>query len=204
MYLTFDDGPSARTDEILSILAEKDVKATFFVIGHDSEEDLQRLRDIAAQGHTVGMHSYSHQYSRVYASVEDFLGEFNAIFTEIRDTTGIAPTVFRFPGGSINGYNGGMYQELIAEMMRRGFVPYDWNVSSEDAVGKGKTAQQLVDNVMRMMSGVVRGFVLFHDGPDKAATVEALPVVIDRLREAGYRFAAITPETQPVLFPYES
>lgn len=206
VYLTFDDGPSERTDDILQILAEKNVKATFFVIGQsgDSAEiNLDRMRRIAAAGHTVGMHSYSHIYSSVYASVEDFLDDFYRNFAQIRDTTGIAPSVFRFPGGSINGYDSGIYQELISEMLRRGFLPFDWNVSSEDATGERLTADQITDNVVKGVQGKVRAVVLFHDSEPKTATVQALGTIIDRLSEMGYEFEAITPATLPVLYSYQ-
>lgn len=200
VYLTFDDGPSEQTEHILDILAEKDVKATFFVVGQDDETGLARLREIAAQGHTLGMHTYSHVYTEVYASVENCLAEFYANFTQIRDATGVAPTVFRFPGGSINAYSVGFYQELIAEMTRRGFVPFDWNVSAEDNGGPQKTADEIVELVQNRMRGVSRGVVLLHDKDGSEETVAALPALIDRLRANGYTFYAITPETMPVLF----
>lgn len=199
VYLTFSDGPSERTDEILAILAEKDVKATFFVVGCDEEGDEQRLRDIAAQGHTIGMHSYSHDYAKMYASVEDFLGDFYENFKEILDATGKAPTVFRLPGGSINAYNAAIYRELIGEMVRRGFVPFDTNVSAKDG-DSGNAAETLVENVLGDMAEQTRGVVLLHDSAGKTTTVEALPAIIDSLREQGYAFLAITPETMPVLY----
>ena len=203
VYLTFDDGPSARTDEILATLAEKDVKATFFVIGHSDEADFERMRQIVAQGHTIGMHSYTHNYEKVYASVESFLDEFYRIFTQIREVTGVSPTAFRFPGGSINGYDGGFYQEIISEMIRRGFVPYDWNISSEDAAsGRILSVDTLVNNVVRNAGGKVRCFVLFHDNADKTTSAQAVGPVIDRLREMGFSFDAISPATLPVLYNY--
>ena len=76
IYLTFDDGPSDRTDEVLKILDEKGVKATFFVIGREDETSIQRIKKAAAAGHTIGMHSYSHDYEKIYTSVEDFLDDF--------------------------------------------------------------------------------------------------------------------------------
>ena len=203
VYLTFDDGPSERTDEILDTLAEKGVKATFFVIGHEDEADWARMRRIVEEGHTLGMHSYSHDYAKVYASVESFLDEFYRIFKQIQEVTGTTPTAFRFPGGSINGYDGGFYQEILSEMIRRGFVPYDWNVSSEDAAtGRILPANTLVDNVVRNAGGKVRCFVLFHDNADKITSVQAVGPVIDRLREMGFAFAPITPSTLPVLYSY--
>lgn len=205
VYLTFDDGPSDRTDEILNVLDEKNVKATFFVIGQDeqnAEQNVERIRKISEAGHTVGMHSFSHVYSSVYASVDGFLDEFYRNFSQIREITGVAPTVFRFPGGSINGYNGGFYQELISEMIRRGFVPFDWNVSSEDATGERVSADWIVDHVSQGVSGKVRAFILFHDSEPKVSTVQALGPLIDRIREMGYEFEPITPSTLPVLYNY--
>ena len=202
-YLTFDDGPSERTDEILDVLAQKDVKATFFVIGHEDEADLARMRRIVEEGHTIGMHSYSHDYARVYASVESFLDEFYRIFKQIQEATGITPTAFRFPGGSINGYDGGFYQEILSEMIRRGFVPYDWNLSSEDAAtGRILSVDTLVSNVVRNAGGKVRCFILFHDNANKVTSAKAVGPVIDRLRDMGFSLAPITPSTLPVLYSY--
>ena len=204
IYLTFDDGPSDRTDEILAVLAEKDVKATFFVTGKSNEKDLERMRRIVEEGHTIGMHSYSHVYASIYTSVESFLDDFYKNFVQIRETTGLSPTVFRFPGGSINGYDGGFYKEIISEMIRRGFVPFDWNISSEDAVTSYiQSASVLTSNVVRGAQGKVRGFVLFHDSTAKTTTPRALASTIDQLRAMGFEFAAITPSTLPVLYNYE-
>ena len=132
-YLTFDDGPSGNTDIILQTLQEENVKATFFVVGTDNADNLARMRRIVQEGHTIGMHSYSHSYKKIYASVEAFLKDMYQVFNLIKDTTGVTPTCFRFPGGSINSYNKAVYKDIKAEMIRRGFVPYDWNVSSGDA-----------------------------------------------------------------------
>lgn len=202
IYLTFDDGPSERTDEILKILEDKDVKATFFVIGQSDEADLQRMRDIVAAGHTIGMHSYTHNYTQIYSSVEAYLEDMYQIFVQIRETTGETPTVFRFPGGSINAYNHAIYRELIAEMLRRGFVPCDWNLSGGDATGTPAPASEIVRSVVGPAADVTRGFVLMHDAQVKKTTVEALGTVIDQLREMGFTFEQLTPQTMPVLYGY--
>lgn len=202
IYLTFDDGPSERTDEILKILEDKDVKATFFVIGQSDEADLQRMRDIVAAGHTIGMHSYTHNYTQIYSSVEAYLEDMYRIFVQIRETTGETPTVFRFPGGSINAYNHAIYRELIAEMLRRGFVPCDWNLSGGDATGTPAPASEIVRSVVGPAANVTRGFVLMHDAQVKKTTVEALGTVIDQLREMGFTFEQLTPQTMPVLYGY--
>lgn len=202
IYLTFDDGPSERTDEILKILEDKDVKATFFVIGQSDEADLQRMRDIVAAGHTIGMHSYTHNYTQIYSSVEAYLEDMYRIFVQIRETTGETPTVFLFPGGSINAYNHAIYRELIAEMLRRGFVPCDWNLSGGDATGTPVSAVEIVRSVVGPAADVTRGFVLMHDAQVKKTTVEALGTVIDQLREMGFTFEQLTPQTMPVLYGY--
>lgn len=202
IYLTFDDGPSRRTDEILDILAQKNVKATFFVIGQSREENLQRMRRIVEEGHAIGMHSFSHEYSIIYNSVEDYLADMYAIFCQIKETTGQTPVLFRFPGGSINGYNGGLYMEMVAEMIRRGFVPHDWNLSSEDAARSGVTVSNILNSVVGGAAGKSRGVVLMHDSEDKTATVNALSQMIDQLQAKGFRLEPLTPEIKPILFSY--
>lgn len=204
IYLTFDDGPSPRTPEVLKILEEKGVKATFFVVGQNDEQSYQWMRDIVAEGHTIGMHSYTHQYKKIYSSVESYLEDMYKMFTQIKEVTGVTPTVFRFPGGSINAYNTGINQEIIAEMLRRGFVPYDWNVSSEDAATTPPSADRIVSSVLTQAGRVNRGVVLMHDSDYKYTTVAALPQMIDKLKEQGFVFSAIQPETQPVLFGYQN
>ena len=204
LYLTFDDGPSARTEEILDILAEKNVKATFFVVGFHDESQKATLQRMAAEGHTLAMHSYSHDYAKIYASVEDYLSDMYQVFSLIKETTGVTPTLFRFPGGSINGYSHGIYQELIAEMLRRGFVPFDWNISSQDAATNSLVpAETLVNNVVKGAANVRRGIVLMHDSAAKTTTVQALAPMIDRLQEQGFELKALTPEVLPVLYSYK-
>ncbi|MBQ4505068.1 MAG: polysaccharide deacetylase family protein [Firmicutes bacterium] len=202
IYLTFDDGPSERTAEILKILREKNVKDTFFVIGRTDEESLQLMKDIVAEGHAIAMHTYSHRYNDIYGTVEDYLSDMYKLFVLIKDTTGVEPSIFRFPGGSINGYNKGIYQQLEAEMLRRGFVPYDWNLSSGDASGTKASASQIVNNVVGPAKKLDRGIVLMHDSEPKTSTVEALVPMIDQLSELGFTFDKLSSTVKPVLFGY--
>lgn len=201
MYLTFDDGPSPRTDEILATLAREEVKATFFVVGQTKEENLQRMRAIVEQGHTIAMHSYSHNYKKIYASVEAFLDDMYQIFVQIRDTTGVTPTFFRFPGGSVNAYNYGIYQDIMAEMLRRGFVPCDWNMSAQDATKTPLAPEKIVSNIVNS-SGRSRGVVLMHDSAARTTTAQALPEIIRQLRERGFQLDRLTPDIKPILFSY--
>ena len=205
VYLTFDDGPSARTAEVLDILKEKDARATFFVVGNSSDEAKTLLNRIVDEGHTLAMHSNSHKYTQIYASVEDYLADMYEVFTLIKETTGTTPTLFRFPGGSINNYNTGIYEDLISEMLRRGFVPYDWNISSQDAAGKTPLpADTIFNNVISGASGASYGIVLMHDSGGKTTTVQALAPMIDKLREMGFELRALTPDVKPMLFGYRN
>ncbi|MGI6558852.1 MAG: polysaccharide deacetylase family protein [Limnochordia bacterium] len=198
-YLTFDDGPSARTLEILDILREHDIKATFFVVTAGADPDI--LRRIIAEGHTLGIHSATHRYNEIYASVDAFLEDFYAAHEAIRTATGFYPTVFRFPGGSINAYNIGIYQELIAEMLRRGFVYFDWNASAAD-VGPNVTAAGILDGLARSLKGQERLIVLAHDSHDKYQTVAALPQIIALLQHKGYSFDRLDSRVAPIVFAY--
>ena len=199
--LTFDDGPSANTDRILAVLERYGVKATFFVVGRTGQADQERMRRIVEGGHTLAMHSWSHDYKTVYASVEGFLEEFYQLYQWIYEDTGTYPQLFRFPGGSINGYNRGVYQEIIGEMTRRGFVYFDWNASAQDA-----TVTPLAPSVIA--AGCLKGVgkelvvVLAHDSAPRGTTVDALPAVIEGYQAAGYTFSPLHPGVTPVTMGY--
>lgn len=201
VYLTFDDGPSGRTPEILDILQEYGVQATFFTVGQTDDASKAYLRRIVEEGHALGVHSFSHDYRKIYAGVEEFLEDFKAQYDLIYEATGTYPQIFRFPGGSINGYNGHIYQEIIAEMTRRGFVYFDWNVSAADAAPH-PTAATVLAGATHKISGLRRAFVLMHDSAPKTYTVEALPAVIEAYQEAGFTFRTLSPEVVPLIFPY--
>ncbi len=201
-YLTFDDGPSAVTQRVLDALDECGVKATFFVTGKGSEENPELLRAAVRAGHTVGVHSYSHEYETIYASVEAFLEDFYEMYTCVKEITGVAPTVFRFPGGSINSYNGPVYQQVIAEMMRRGFVFYDWNAAASDAVSPTLSREEIVQNVLHSAGDQERLIVLLHDRGPNSSTAAALPEIITQLQARGFTFAALDNSVLPICYAY--
>lgn len=201
-YLTFDDGPSERTGEVLDILNSYGIKATFFVVGREDETSRAMMRRIVAEGHALGMHSYTHDYGQVYGSIESCLEDYDRIRRVIVEATGVSPQLMRYPGGSINGYNGAFYQAMIAEMTRRGFVYFDWNVATGDAVGVTRPSA-LVENGLKGCASLRRAVLLMHDSAGKTGTVEALPAIIEGYREAGFNFAPLTPQVVPVVFSYE-
>lgn len=196
VYLTFDGGISSNTTAILDVLKEKDVKATFFVVGSycvGCEDVLQRIVD---DGHTLGMRSYSNDSEKIYGTVESFLADFDKCFNLFVDETGVTPTVFRFPSGSINSYNSGIYQQLIAETTRRGFTFYDWNILGQDVYSNSSA---MITNVLSGCKTLSGGTVLLHDQSTDAMELRAL---IDELKAGGYSLAKISSSVQPVVFSY--
>lgn len=192
-YLTFDDGPSANTERILDILRSFSVKATFFVIGNSSEQGKQLYRKIAEEGHVLGNHTYSHEYSVVYKSVDAFKRDVERLNTLLEQTIGKRPDIIRFPGGSNNHQarkHGGsdIMTRVAAEMLREGTAYFDWNVSSTDAALPVQKREEIVEAVLQGAQGKQNIIVLMHDANGKVTTVEALPDIIRKLKEQGYRF----------------
>ena len=201
IYLTFDDGPSLNTIQVLDILKANDIKATFFVVNNNIPAQQELYKRIVDEGHTLGIHTYSHQYNNIYNSVDDYLADFYEIYTKVYELTGVKPTVFRFPGGSINTYNQNFYTELIAEMLRRGFTYYDWNVSSGDA-GETYTSGQIYNAVVSGIGNKSKSIVLMHDSSTKQATVAALQNIIDQFKET-HEFRALDNTVEPTVFTYK-
>lgn len=203
VYLTFDDGPSARTAEILDILKQYDIKATFFIIGKEGDRQKDLLKRMADEGHSIGIHTYSHVYNNIYDSVEEYLDDFYMTYVLINETTGEKPSIFRFPGGSINRYSARNYEEIIAEMTRRGFTYYDWNASSGDATNSASAAS-LYNNTVQSSENKDRVILLMHDSISKSYTVAALPKIIEYYQSKGFRFECITNDVSPIAFNYIS
>ena len=202
VYLTFDDGPSERTMEILYILKEYDIKATFFVVSNNGEKHSETLKRIYDEGHNIGVHSDSHSYKEIYKSVDSFLEDFETCYRYIETTTGTAPSIFRFPGGSINNYNKDVCKDIIDEMGRRGFTYFDWNVSSEDAT-KNCDEDSIYNNVVKGCSRHTNSVVLMHDSRPKKDTVAALKRIIPELLEQGYTFGKLDENVTPTVFKIE-
>jgi peptidoglycan/xylan/chitin deacetylase (PgdA/CDA1 family) len=201
VYLTFDDGPSKRTEEILEILKHYNIQATFFIIGKEGKAQPNLLKRMSEEGHSIGIHTYSHVYDKIYSSVENYLHDFYLTYELIYEITGEKPSVFRFPGGSINRYSLRNYQEIIAEMIRRGFTYYDWNASSGDA-GQGVSAASVYSNTVQSSENKSRVILLMHDSAGKSYTVAALPKIIEYYQSKGFQFAPIHNDVKPVVFNY--
>ena len=123
------------------------------------------------------------------------------MYQQILEVTGTAPQIFRFPGGSINSYNGHIYLDIVAEMVRRGFVYFDWNAMTGDAVKKPPAPAVQVNNALSK-AGAERVILLSHDSSKMVNTVAALPGIIEGYQTAGYTFAPLTPEVLPIVYAY--
>lgn len=197
VYLTFDDGPSIYTGQILDILAANDVKATFFVIGRD-ESYYPYYKRIVDEGHTLGMHTYTHEYGYVYSSKEAFAEDVNKLSDLLYDVTGVRSKIFRFPGGSSNTVTSEPIDEFIEYLNGEGIVYYDWNSLNGDAVTNELDPDTLVNNVMKDVRKNDTSIVLMHDLQSRHTTVESLQALIDTLKSEGYEILPIDENTPHV------
>ncbi len=185
VYLTFDDGPSTgNTLKILEILKKNNIKATFFVIGQNKE----LYKKIVEEGHTIAIHTYTHKYSQIYASVDAFFADLYKLQESIKKETNIDSKVTRFPGGSSNTITSKqMKREIINRLNEEGFVYQDWNCDSTDASGSNVPIDTLVYNAT-VKCPYKKVNILMHDSQAKVTTVEALQKIIDYYKSKDYMF----------------
>lgn len=186
-YLTFDDGPSANvTPKILDILDNYDIKATFFMLGNMAKSNPNLVKKVRANGHSIGNHSYSHNYEYIYANSDNFLGEVYRTDEILRGILGSSfnSKLFRFPGGSFESYK----NQYKNDLKNIGFRYYDWNALNGDAEGNNIPAISLINRVKETARGQDELIVLMHDASSKATTAEALPQIIEYLKGQGYTF----------------
>ena len=195
---TFDDGPrSGTTDIILNVLKEKGIKATFFVTSGGPDDLIKRAYD---EGHSIGLHTSSHDYSVVYSSVDSYFKDLKVVSDRVERITGEKSTLIRFPGGSSNTisrrYSSGIMSCLTQEVVKRGYRYYDWNIDSRDAEGGRFDSSQIANFVTSSLSHDKVNMVLMHD--IKVTTKDAIGQIIDYGKANGYTFEAITPFTDMV------
>lgn len=198
VYLTFDDGPSIHSNEILDILAKYNIKATFFVIGKTDDESKKIYKRIVEEGHTLGMHSYSHIYQSIYSSVEAFANDVSKLQTLLQDITGVKPTIYRFPGGSSNTVSKGRISEFITYLDKKSITYYDWNVANGDAVGIDLSQKELISNVLTGVDKHTKSIVLMHDAASKQKTVQSLSKLIETLQKQDVEFRPIDQTVKPI------
>lgn len=180
IYLTFDDGPSIYTEEILDILKRYNVKATFFVTGMNMPQYKDCLQKILDDGHTLGIHTYSHVYNDIYESLEAFQEDFYKLRDYIYECTGEDIKIYRFPGGSSNTIVSAQVREQIMKWLKEENIQYyDWNVSSGDASNTLLSAEKIAENCINGIKNRNTAIVLLHDSGGKKSTIEALPLIIE-------------------------
>jgi peptidoglycan/xylan/chitin deacetylase (PgdA/CDA1 family) len=203
VYLTFDDGPSANTEALLDVLDEFGVRATFFVTGQYEGDTAGLLRQISQKGHSVGLHSFAHEYDEIYSYSEAFFADLKKVDDLVYDSIGLRATLYRFPGGSRNSHcPDWLKTELRQKLADRGYIYHDWNVVSGDQGSVVYSAEELCANVLADAARVQQGplVVLFHDTNHCSTTPDAVRMVIEHFLEEGWQFAPITEKTQPIRF----
>ena len=200
VYLTFDDGPSYLTEEILDILKDENVPATFFVTERQIDKYADVVRRMQAENHTIGLHTSTHNYSYVYSSDENYFNDLNNIRQKVFRITGVKSRIIRLPGGSSNTiskkYNLGIITRITSALAKKSFYYFDWNIDSEDASGN-LTKEDIYMNVTnRIHSGT--NIILMHDLSTKVSTKDALRDIIKYAKANGYTFAKITKSTPQI------
>lgn len=199
VYLTFNSVPGDNTEEILDILAEHKVKATFFVVGTEAEGSADVYRRIVNEGHTIGMHSYSNQYSLIYSSKDAFKKDYKKLSDYIYELTGTRSSYYRFPGGSGNAISNVNMAEFAYILNQEQITYFDWNVSAGDSANS-YTKQDILDNVLGGVSKYKTSVVLMHDGENKSTTVEALGSLIEELKSQGAVILPIDEDTKVIQY----
>ncbi|MBR0431544.1 polysaccharide deacetylase [Candidatus Saccharibacteria bacterium] len=188
IYLTFDDGPSEHTARLLDVLKKYNVKATFFVTGSGSDEIIRREYN---EGHAIGLHTFSHNYSYIYQNMDNFYNDMTRVQNRVESITGYKSNLIRFPGGSSNTvsakYDGHtrIMSRLVKDVVSKGFFYFDWNVSSNDA-GGAKTAYEVYNNTISALKNNGVSVVLQHD--TKGFSVDAVEAIIQYGLANGYTF----------------
>ena len=192
IYLTFDDGPSPNiTPQVLEVLEEYNVPATFFVLGSRVELYPDLVRQEYNAGHYIANHGYSHTYSSIYSSVQSVIDEYNAAEKAVQDALGIPEyhtLLFRFPGGSSGGPYNDLKQQAKSTLENMGIASTNWNCLNGDAEGGSRTKEQLINRLYETAEGWDSLVVLMHDANDKQTTVDALPEIIEHYLAEGYTF----------------
>ena len=191
VFLTFDDGPSMRTNEILDILKQENVKATFFVLGNYVEKMPETVKRIYDEGHYIANHGYSHVYEQIYSSPQAVLDEYNKCNEAIKNAIGVPEYnshLFRFPGGLVGGKYADIKLQAKELLNQNNILNVDWNALIGDSEKANASTDFLLQRLKDTVGNKSSPVILMHDAPAKKSTVEALPQIISYLKEQGYEF----------------
>ena len=195
VYLTFDDGPSKLTNQVLDILDKEDVKATFFVLGEQAKAHPAELKRIVRDGHAIGNHTYDHVYKELYSDFQTFWSQIQRSENVISDIVGIRPQLVRAPGGTAANFDA--YYFYLME--QAGYIMHDWNVDSGDSRRVNVPVNEIWQTVKASpLEHEIN--ILFHDGTGHESSVEVLPKVIAYYKQLGYAFATLSDQVKPKQF----
>ncbi|WP_163102701.1 polysaccharide deacetylase family protein [Peribacillus alkalitolerans] len=204
-YLTFDDGPSLNTVPILDILDQEGIKATFFVMGHDSTYAMKGYKEIIKRGHVLALHTYSHDFTKIYRSSSQYFEDLHKLEDFLWKNFRVRSNIVRFPGGSKNissrqygPYN--IMSDLETELEKKGYRIYDWNVDSKDGISPTISEYTILSSVLRGAAGKQTAIILLHDINEMKNTVRVLPNMITALKEQGFEFEVISEDVEQMQF----
>ncbi|WP_017380287.1 glycosyltransferase [Paenisporosarcina sp. TG-14] len=198
IVLTFDDGPDPiYTNDVLEILKEHQISATFFMLGKNAQDHQSMVKEIYSEGHEIGNHTYSHPSNINKVSYNQLKLELNTTQRIIQGITGRSPLLYRTPYGddqnTYNGDNKNTYDkshfQRMMEITQMGYITVDYDIDSKD--WETDNSKEIVDNVIKNASN--GDIILLHDGGgDRTATVQALPEIIEKLQSKGFTFVTVS------------
>ncbi|SHE72937.1 polysaccharide deacetylase family protein [Clostridium fallax] len=195
VYLTFDDGPNTPvTTEVLDVLKEKNVKATFFLIGNLVNKEKDLVQRMAKEDHSLGLHSYTHDKNKLYKNSESFINEMLDTQKAIYEVTGITSNILRFPFGS-NNKSFRLTKTMVDSLHKYNFKIYDWNIDSGDGLNPYLEPYKIAKNCSNAKNGSI---ILMHCSSVNKNTAKALPIIIDNLKKQGFTFKKIDESTKEV------
>lgn len=195
VYLTFDDGPSAVTPRVLSILQQQGVKATFFMLGEQAAGRPELVNAVYNQGHAIGNHTYNHNYHDLYSGFTEFWRQIKQTEETVLEITGFRPQLVRAPGGTFDHFD----NTYFGLLKQAGYTVMDWTVDSGDSRRRGVPAAEILRNSAADLSSP-RVVLLLHDGSGHEQSAKALPAIIERYKAAGYEFGLLDAQSEPVQF----
>lgn len=195
VYLTFDDGPDiTNTPQVLDILKQHGIHATFFLVGTEVEKYPALVKRIYDEGHAIGNHSYNHVYRELYQSPQTYVAQLQQTDEQLYKILGCRPRISRAPGGTV-----GSFTKLYWDQLKKdGYIEVGWNVSSGDA--SNANADSIYQNIVRQLNNKslwTHAIILMHDGRGHKETVKALPNIITFLRDQGFTFRVVNSTTPP-------
>ena len=205
IFLTFDDGPGQKvTPKLLNVLKKYNAKATFFVIGRYAAIRPNIVKRELREGHAVGIHTYTHDYEKIYASSGAYIRDFNKTEKLLLKITGQKPRFWRFPGGGNNAFmNKKIRKEILTQLYKRGYREFDWNASTNDATGVSYSAKEMTKMGIREIKGPLRAIVLTHDSDAKKYTPQVIEGILKYYTKRGYHFLSLDDYYGPgIIFKY--